>query len=312
MPFLSMVRRALVETRSLIQRFSLATQKRRSCRFGMKRRRVLFMACETLLPVVVRLPVTWHTRAITHLVEFVGASLGQGSGGPAVPRMRTARDAGTSPPGGGAGTGGPESRVREPPCRQRRLETASRALWQCGGRGARGRERAGTGNREREGCRCLPSTRPVARESRGLVLAAGAKRRESARQGSHREPRHTPRSLFPVPRSYCCPAIHSRTCSSSTGSGTEPRASTMSWKALMSKSAPRACSASPRRRMIASSPSWWLSACAGQERCRSTAVVAPCSLGAVLSRRKARACSRGQPLACTPVSITRQAARHIA
>src|SRR5436305_683769 len=39
-PFLSIVRRAWAETRSLIQRFSLATQKRRSCRFGMNRRRV--------------------------------------------------------------------------------------------------------------------------------------------------------------------------------------------------------------------------------------------------------------------------------
>jgi len=33
-------------------------------RLGRKRRRVLFMACETLLPVVVRLPVTWQIRAI--------------------------------------------------------------------------------------------------------------------------------------------------------------------------------------------------------------------------------------------------------
>src|SRR5690606_28218743 len=55
------------ETRSFTQRFSLATQNRRSCRFGMKRRRVLFIACETLLPVVVRLPVTWQTRDIAHL-----------------------------------------------------------------------------------------------------------------------------------------------------------------------------------------------------------------------------------------------------
>src|SRR5688500_4266456 len=67
MPFLSMVRSACAETFSLIQRFSLATQKRRSCRFGRKRRRVLLFACETLLPVCTPLPVTWHTRDITHL-----------------------------------------------------------------------------------------------------------------------------------------------------------------------------------------------------------------------------------------------------
>src|SRR2546427_1172761 len=67
MPFLSMVRSACAETRSLTQRFSLATQKRRSCRFGRKRRRVLLLACETLLPVCTRLPETWHTRDIAHL-----------------------------------------------------------------------------------------------------------------------------------------------------------------------------------------------------------------------------------------------------
>src|SRR5690606_4331201 len=66
-PFLSMVRSACAETRSLTQRFSLATQKRRSCRLGRKRRRVLLLACETLLPVCTRLPETWHTRDIAHL-----------------------------------------------------------------------------------------------------------------------------------------------------------------------------------------------------------------------------------------------------
>src|SRR3546814_3511491 len=71
MPFLSMVRRACAETFSLIQRFSLATQKRRSCRLGRKRRRVLLLACETLLPVCTPLPVTWHTRDITHLDRSV-------------------------------------------------------------------------------------------------------------------------------------------------------------------------------------------------------------------------------------------------
>src|SRR6185437_16341945 len=64
MPFLSIVRRALVETRSFTQRFSLGTQKRRSCRFGRQRRRVLLLACDTLLPDCARLPVTWQTLAI--------------------------------------------------------------------------------------------------------------------------------------------------------------------------------------------------------------------------------------------------------
>src|SRR5258706_1881132 len=64
MPFLSIVSRALVETRSFTQRFSLGTQKRRSCRFGSHLRRVLLLACDTLLPDSARLPVTWQTFAI--------------------------------------------------------------------------------------------------------------------------------------------------------------------------------------------------------------------------------------------------------
>src|SRR5215469_6333460 len=64
MPFLSIVRRAWLETRSFTQRFSLGTQNRRSCRFGNQRRRVLLLACETLLPVCTPFPVTWHTRAM--------------------------------------------------------------------------------------------------------------------------------------------------------------------------------------------------------------------------------------------------------
>src|SRR5690606_17856629 len=83
MPFLSMVRSACAETFSLIQRFSLATQKRRSCRLGRKRRRVLLLACETLLPVCTPLPVTWHTRDITHLDRSVGGPRSSGTLGPA-------------------------------------------------------------------------------------------------------------------------------------------------------------------------------------------------------------------------------------
>src|SRR6478735_11801284 len=61
-PFFSMVRRALVVTFSLIQRFSSSSQKRCSCRFGRKRRFFLLLACETRLPTVGRLPVTSQTR----------------------------------------------------------------------------------------------------------------------------------------------------------------------------------------------------------------------------------------------------------
>src|SRR5690554_4794016 len=108
MPFLSIVRRPLVETRSFTQRFSEATQKRRSWRLGMKRRRVLFIACETLLPLVVRLPVTWQTLDIKHLcgsrMVRMGAFLGQESVRPRRRRghPRAARDSGT----GAAGCGG--------------------------------------------------------------------------------------------------------------------------------------------------------------------------------------------------------------
>src|SRR4249919_3383601 len=70
-----MVRRALVETRSFTQRFSLGTQKRRSCRFGSQRRRVLLLACDTLLPDCARLPVTWQTLAIVRTSMMNGPPL---------------------------------------------------------------------------------------------------------------------------------------------------------------------------------------------------------------------------------------------
>src|SRR6188508_813851 len=67
MPTLSMVRRPWDETRSLIQRFSLATQKRRSWMLGWNLRRVALLACETLLPLITLLPVTWQIRLMTYL-----------------------------------------------------------------------------------------------------------------------------------------------------------------------------------------------------------------------------------------------------
>src|ERR1700674_5932384 len=64
MPFLSMVRRAALLTRRLIQRFSLSSQNRRYCKFGRNRRLVLLFAWETLFPVIGFLPVIWQTRAM--------------------------------------------------------------------------------------------------------------------------------------------------------------------------------------------------------------------------------------------------------
>src|SRR3954467_5484874 len=61
MPLLSIVRRPWLDTRRLIQRFSLGTQKRRSCRFGCHLRLVLLLAWETLLPESAFFPVTWQT-----------------------------------------------------------------------------------------------------------------------------------------------------------------------------------------------------------------------------------------------------------
>lgn len=61
MPNLSIIRKPLVLNFSVTKRFSSSTQRRRFCRLGRKRRRVLLLACETLFPVVGRLPVTSQT-----------------------------------------------------------------------------------------------------------------------------------------------------------------------------------------------------------------------------------------------------------
>src|SRR5882757_8108730 len=78
MPFLSIVRRPALVKRRRIQRFSDSTQKRRYCRFGRKRRLVLLLAWETLFPTMGAFPVTWQTRAMTHLDK-------QLNGGPKLP-----------------------------------------------------------------------------------------------------------------------------------------------------------------------------------------------------------------------------------
>src|SRR5215204_1111946 len=64
MPFFSMVRRPLVDTRRLTQRRSPSSQKRWVCRLGRKRRRFLLLAWETRLPTATLLPVTSQTRLI--------------------------------------------------------------------------------------------------------------------------------------------------------------------------------------------------------------------------------------------------------
>ena len=71
MPFLSMVRNAAFVTRMRIQRFSLSTQKRRDCKLGKKRRLVLLLACDTLLPDIGRLPVTLQTFAMMGLQTVI-------------------------------------------------------------------------------------------------------------------------------------------------------------------------------------------------------------------------------------------------
>ena len=58
--------------------------------------------------------------------------------------------------------------------------------------------------------------------------------------------------------------MNARICDSSTGSGTDPCASTASWNARTSNFAPSAASASRRRRMIVISPSLKLRAWPGQ------------------------------------------------
>jgi len=73
MPFLSIRRKAALETRRRTQRFSLSTQKRRYCRFGKNRRLVLLLAWETLFPTMGPLPVTSQTRAMWTLRYFLNS-----------------------------------------------------------------------------------------------------------------------------------------------------------------------------------------------------------------------------------------------
>src|SRR5882757_7211434 len=77
-PRFSMVRKPRVETRRLTKRFSDSSQNRWLCKLGRKRRRLRLFACETVLPVLGPLPVTWQTRDMAkplNLEAFRGAAL---------------------------------------------------------------------------------------------------------------------------------------------------------------------------------------------------------------------------------------------
>ena len=64
MPFLSIIRSPLHDTRSRTQRFSLSTQILRTCKLGLNNRLLRLFAWDTLFPDSDRLPVTWHTLDI--------------------------------------------------------------------------------------------------------------------------------------------------------------------------------------------------------------------------------------------------------
>src|SRR5258708_40363771 len=77
-PRFAMVRKPRVDTRRLTKRFSDSSQKRWLCKLGRKRRRLRLFACETVLPVLGPLPVTWQTRDMAkplNLEAFTGAGL---------------------------------------------------------------------------------------------------------------------------------------------------------------------------------------------------------------------------------------------
>src|ERR1700739_2424337 len=56
-----MMRMPLADTRKLTKRSSDSSQQRCVCRFGRNRRRRLLLACDTVLPTIGFLPVTWQT-----------------------------------------------------------------------------------------------------------------------------------------------------------------------------------------------------------------------------------------------------------
>src|ERR1700679_3470906 len=69
-PRFSMVRKPRVLTRKLMKRFSDSDQNRWLCKLGRKRRGLRLFACETVLPVLGPLPVTWQTRDMAKTFEI--------------------------------------------------------------------------------------------------------------------------------------------------------------------------------------------------------------------------------------------------
>src|SRR4051812_50127028 len=100
MPFLSIRRRAALETRRRTQRFSVSTQKRRYCRFTSNRRLVLLLAWETLFPTIGPLPVTSQTRAMEHSIKSTAVTGGRAGGPPPDPPPPPNPGGGNPPPGG--------------------------------------------------------------------------------------------------------------------------------------------------------------------------------------------------------------------
>src|SRR5690606_41494390 len=76
------------------ERWSEASQMRRSCGLGRNRRRVLLLACETLLPVCTLLPVTWQTRDIRTSKGLVSPIARETAAPRPGPRGLAERDAG--------------------------------------------------------------------------------------------------------------------------------------------------------------------------------------------------------------------------
>lgn len=66
---------ARVETFIRTQTFFSSSQMRLFCTFGRKRRRVLLFACETLLPYMTVVPVSWQRLDIGEFLEKQSAKI---------------------------------------------------------------------------------------------------------------------------------------------------------------------------------------------------------------------------------------------
>ena len=220
----------------------------------MKRRRVLRLECETLLPDVVRLPVTWQTLDTVHLDgvwlfpvarETAAPPRPQGLGGTRNGRFPRCQ-----------WRAGFVFRVRPEPARrrfqiQRAAHYAGKSL--CGqALGRFGGVSPGSLRPDR-----LAPVAGVGSPLRLRVRLRFAAARHPWRARTH--PGHGGEASRGLVQfgfvATLASAIYARTCDSSTGSGSEPCASTTSWNLRTSNFVPSAASASRRRRMMAISPS---------------------------------------------------------